>query len=144
MENRKLLPISIITLAMSVVFGSIWIGHSIEKNVSLQASISTPTSISTHSKTLTLSQVAEYLNMNEEEVSAIIQTEKKKLDETHSFTGKMFPYFTINNKQYFYKDEIDEWLKEVSSNHREYDTTKGWIYSSKEIISYCTTFFNCL
>ena len=57
-----MLPISIIILAMSVVFGSIWIGHSIEKNVSLQASISTPTSISTDSKTLMLSQVAEYLN----------------------------------------------------------------------------------
>ena len=65
--------------------------------------------------------------MTEEEVCAIIQTEKKKLDETHSFTGKMFPYFTINNKQYFYKDEIDEWLKQVSSHHRQYDTTKGWI-----------------
>lgn len=125
MENKKFLPISIIILAMSVVFGSIWIGHSIEKNVSLQASIST--SISTDGKTLTLSQVSEYLNMKEEEVSAIIQTEKKKLDETHRFEGKMFPYFTINNKQYFYKDEIDEWLKEVSSRRTQYDTIKGWI-----------------
>ena len=123
MENKKLLPISIIALAMSVVFGSIWIGHSIEKNVSLQAS----TSISTDSKTLTLSQVAEYLNMKEEDVSAIIQTEEKKLDETHRFEGKMFPYFAINNKQYFYKDEIDEWLKEVSSHRTQYDTTKGLI-----------------
>jgi hypothetical protein len=118
---------SIIILAMSVVLGSIWIGHSIEKNVGLQASNLTTTSISTDSKTLTLSQVAEYLNMKDEEVSAIIQTEKKVLDETHSFHGKMFPYFTINNKQYFYKDEIDEWLKEVSSHRTQYDTTKGWI-----------------
>jgi hypothetical protein len=127
LQNTKLLSISIIILAMSVIFGSIWIGHSLEKTVSLQASISTQTSISTDSKTLTLSQVAEYLNMTEEEVRAIIQTEKKKLDETHSFEGKMFPYFTINNKQYFYKDEIDEWLKEVSSHRTQYDTTKGWI-----------------
>lgn len=65
--------------------------------------------------------------MPDEEVLAIIETEKKKLDETHSFTGKMFPYFIIDNKLYFYKDEIDEWLKEVSSSHRQYDTTKGWI-----------------
>lgn len=127
MENKKLLPISIITLALSVIFGSIWIGYSLEKTVSLQASISKPTSILADSKALTLSQVAVYLNMTEEEVRAIIQTEKKKLDESHSFEGKMFPYFTINNKQYFYKDEIDEWLKEVSSNRRQYDTTKGWI-----------------
>jgi hypothetical protein len=125
--NKKSFSIAIIILAMSVIFGSIWIGHSLEKSVSLQASISNPTSISTDSKALTLSQVAEYLNMTEEEVRAIIQTEKKKLDETHSFAGKMFPYFTINGKQYFHKDEIDEWLKEVTSQHRQYDTIKGWI-----------------
>ena len=125
MENKKLLPASIIILAMSVIFGSIWIGHSLRENVSLQTS--TSTSVLTNSKVLTLSQVAQYLNMTEEEVSGIIQTEQKKLDETHTFMGKMFPYFTINNKQYFYKDEIDEWLKEVSTNQRQYDTTKGWI-----------------
>lgn len=127
MENKKLLPISVIILAMSIVFGAIWIGYSLERNVGLQASNSTPASTLTDSKTLTISQVAEYLNMTEEEVHAIIQTEKKKLDETHGFDGKRFPYFIINNKQYFYKDEIDEWLKEVSSQHREYDTTRGWI-----------------
>lgn len=127
MENKKLLPISVVILAMSVIFGAIWIGYSLEKTVGLQASISTPASRLTDSKTLTLSQAAEYLNMTEEEVCAIIQTEKKKLDETHGFDGKRFPYFIINNKQYFYKDEIDEWLKEVSSQHREYDTTRGWI-----------------
>jgi hypothetical protein len=127
LEIKKLVPISIIILAMSVIFGSIWIGHSLEKAVSIQDSISTSTSTSTESKNLTLSQVAEYLNMTEEEVRAIIQTEEKKLGERHSFVGKMFPYFTIDNKQYFYKDEIDEWLKEVSSHRRQYDTIKGWI-----------------
>lgn len=122
MENKKLLSVSIIILAMSVIFGPIWMGHLLEKNVSIQ------TSTSTESKTLTLSQVAEYLNMTEEEVSSIIQTEKKKLDETHIFEGKMFPYFTIDNKQFFYKNEIDEWLKEVSSHRRQYNTKEGWIY----------------
>lgn len=111
---------------MSIILGSIWIGNSLEKNYTLQTSI--PTITSTDNKTLTLPQVAEYLNMTEEEVRGIIQTEKKQLDETHTFQGKMFPYFTINNKQYFYKNEIDEWLKEVSSNRREYNTTKGWVF----------------
>lgn len=124
METKKLLTVSIIILAMSVILGSIWIGHSLEKNVSLQTSNSTLT----ESKTLTLSQVAEYLNMTEEEVRGIIQTEKKMLDTTHTFEGKMFPYFTIDNKQYFYKNEIDEWLKEVSSRRREYNTKEGWVF----------------
>lgn len=127
MKNKKLLPVSIIILALSVIFGSVWIGYSLEKAVGFQTSVLTPTATLTDSKTMTLSQVAAYLNMTEEEVRAIIETEKKKLDETHSFEGKMFPYFTINNKQYFYKDEINEWLKEVSSLHRQYDTAEGWV-----------------
>lgn len=128
MVNKNFISISIVVLAMSIIFGSIWMGYSLEKTARLQASISTSTSTPTDSTALTLSQAAKYLNMTEEEVCAIIKTEKKKLDETHSFNGKMFPYFTINDKQYFYKDEIDEWLKEVSSNHRQYNTTKGWIF----------------
>ena len=123
MENNRLLSVSIIVLAMSVIFSSIWIGNALEKTLGFQGPIST----SVGSKVLTLSQVAEYLNMTEEEVSDIIKTEKKKLEESHSFSGKMFPYFIIDNKQFFYKDEIDEWLKEVSSYHREYNTKEGWI-----------------
>ncbi|NLZ83908.1 MAG: hypothetical protein GX915_09610 [Clostridiales bacterium] len=44
------------------------------------------------------------------------------------FIGKRFPYLKVNNKYYFYIDEIDEWLKEVTSSHREYDTAKGYIF----------------
>lgn len=71
--------------------------------------------------------MAQYLNLTEEEVEGIIQTEKKMLDETGGFYGKMFPYITINNKHYFNKDEIDEWFKEVSSQRSQYDTIKGWM-----------------
>jgi hypothetical protein len=124
LESKKLLSISIIILAMSVIFGCIWIGNSLEKSISLQTSISN----STNNVTLTLPQVSEYLDMTEEEVQSIIQTEKKQLDEIGSFDGKMFPYFTVNNKQYFYKSEIDEWLKEVSSHRRQYNTTEGWVF----------------
>ena len=120
MENKKLLPISIIALAMSIVFGSIWIGHSIEK----LAAIHTPMSPSTSTEhiALTLTQVAEYLNMTEEEVQLIINWE-----ETASVNEGKLPYVTINNKQYFHKDEIDEWLKEVTSSHRQFDNTRGWV-----------------
>ena len=62
--------------------------------------------------------------MTEEEVQGIINTEKSMLEETGSFTGIMFPYFTVNEKQYFSKAAIDEWLNEVSKEHREYDTNK--------------------
>lgn len=123
MDNKKLISVSIIVLAISILCSSIWIGYSLQRNVSLQASISI------ESKTLSLPKVAEYLNMTEEEVRSIIQIENmRKLDETRMFEGKMLPYFTIDNKQYFYKDEIDEWLKEVSSNRRQYNTKVGQIF----------------
>lgn len=123
MENKKLLPVSIIILAVSVMFGFIWIGNSLKKSTNLQNSIS----ISEDNKVLNLSQVTEYLGMTEEEVRGIIQTEKTILEKTGSFSGKMFPYFIVNNKQYFYKNEIDEWLKEASSNRWQYNTIDRYI-----------------
>ncbi|GFP76617.1 hypothetical protein [Clostridium fungisolvens] len=123
MENKKLLLISIIMLSLSIVFGSIFIGYSISKSEKTQIS----TSPSIESNVLNLSQVAKYLDMSEGEVQGIINTEKAALDQSKVFTGMMFPYFTVNDKQYFYKNEIDEWLKEVSKTHRQYDTKKGWV-----------------
>ncbi|MCX8129546.1 MAG: hypothetical protein N3I35_05520 [Clostridia bacterium] len=78
-------------------------------------------------KVLNVSQAAEYMNITEEEIQGIIKTEDSMLKKSGSFVGKMFPYFTINNKKYFYKNEIDEWLTEVSRNRREYNTVEGWL-----------------
>lgn len=122
MDDKKLLPVSIIILAISVVIASIWVGQSLKSFKGLQT-----TSTTIHSITLNLSQVAEYLNMSEAEVRGIIKTEKNMLNKSGVFHGKSFPYFVINKKQYFIKSEIDEWLKEVSIYHTEYDTKSGWI-----------------
>jgi hypothetical protein len=65
--------------------------------------------------------------MSQEEVRAIIRLEEKQLTELGSFTGKVFPYFTIDDKQYFYKDEIDVWLMEVAGSRSIYDTSKGFV-----------------
>ncbi len=121
MENKKLLPISIIILAMSLVFSSIWMGNSLKKTANLK------NTVSSDKKVLTLPQVAEYLNMTEDEVLGIIQVEKMSLEKAHIFSWRMFPYFAVDNKQYFDKNEIDEWVKEVSISRREYNTKEGWI-----------------
>lgn len=77
-------------------------------------------------KVLNLKQVAEYLNMTVEDVTSIIEIEQNELTNVGGFTGKMFPYFTVDDNLYFYKDEVDVWLQEVASNHRYYDTEKGY------------------
>jgi hypothetical protein len=120
-ENKKLLPISIIILSVSLAFSSIWLGYSLKKPAILK------NTVSLDRKVLTLSQAAEYLNMTDAEVLGIIKIEKMSLDAAHSFSGKMFPYFSVDNKQYFDKNEIDEWAKEASISQREYNTKEGWI-----------------
>ena len=50
--------------------------------------------------------------------STNIQTKNYTID------SNVFTYFTVNEKQYFSKVAIDEWLKEASNEHREYDTNK--------------------
>lgn len=73
------------------------------------------------SNVLNITDLATYLNMTEEQISSIITLEQDSLSKNGSFTGKMFPYFTVNDQKYFYKDEVNEWLKEISNDHRTYN-----------------------
>lgn len=123
MRNNKSLLISIVTLTLCIMLSSIWLGYSIQKSTNIQKQDSV-----INSNVFTISQVAEYIRMTEEEVQGIIDTEEIELDTTGSFSGIMFPYFIVNEKQYFYKEKIDEWLKEVSNEHREYDTNKKQLF----------------
>ncbi|MDF2656047.1 MAG: hypothetical protein K0R19_2521 [Bacillota bacterium] len=65
--------------------------------------------------------------MSEEEVKGIIDLEKSELEEIGSFDGKMFPYFTVDGQQFFYKDQIDEWL-----NRKVDNSDKRTIYKSSQ------------
>jgi hypothetical protein len=121
LENKKLLPISIILLAGSIVFSSFWIGNSLGKAESKK---STPVD---EKKVLTLPLAAEYMNMTEKEITGIIGLEQMHLAKYKSFTGRMLPYFEIDDKKYFFKNELDEWVKDVSINQREYSTKEGLI-----------------
>ena len=124
MQNNKSLLISTIILTIGIILSSIWLGYSIQKITCIQ-----PQSSTNDSNVFTISEVANYLSMTVEEVQGIIDTEKALLTETGSFSGKRFPYFIVNEKPYFYKEEINEWLKEISIDRREYETiTKQLIY----------------
>lgn len=126
MQNNKSLLISIVILTLCIMLSSIWLGYSIQKSSNIQKQDSV-----INSNVFTISQVSEYLRMTEEEVQGIIDTEEIWLDTTGSFSGIMFPYFIVNEKKYFYKEKIDEWLKEVSNEHREYNTNKKQLLSNK-------------
>lgn len=119
MQNNKLLPISIIILTFGILLSSIYFGYSIQKGSNIQVE-----NAAVNSSVMNISEVANYLGMTEEEVQGIINTEKNMLESRGSYTGIMFPYFIVNDKLYFYKEQIDEWLKDTSIQRKEYDTKK--------------------
>lgn len=123
MQNNKLLPISIIILTFGIPLSSIYFGYSIQKGSNIQLEKAT-----VESSVMDISQVANYLKMTEEEVQGIINTEKNMLESRGSYTGIMFPYFIVNDKLYFHKERLDEWIKEVSIQHKEYDTKKLFVF----------------
>lgn len=123
MQNNKLLPISIIILTFGILLSSIYFGYSIQKGSNIQLEKAT-----VESSVMDISQVANYLKMTEEEVQGIINTEKNMLESIGSYTGIMFPYFIVNDKLYFHKERLDEWIKEVSIQHKEYDTKKLFVF----------------
>lgn len=115
MENKRLLPISIILLAISIVFGAIWIGNSLEKVIDIKASNS---SISIEKALLTDKESAEYLSISLDEFNEILlKDSQQKTNLTIYPTYKFIPYIQINSsKKMFSKKELDEWIKYNSLN----------------------------
>ena len=120
LKKNKSVSIAIIILTCGIILSSLWLGYSMQKSAKL---ITQNTTINMN--ILTMSEVANYIGMSEEEIHIIISIEKSKLEEGGGFWGMRLPYFIVNEKEYFYKEQIDEWLKEASNEHREYDTNKG-------------------
>lgn len=129
MQNNKLISISIsisisiIILAFCMLLSLIYLGYSIQKITNIQ----TEKTIADNS-VMTISEVANYLEMTVEEVQEIINIEKNMLNSNGSYMGIMFPYFIVDNKLYFYKEQVNEWLKDVSIQHKEYDTKKHLVF----------------
>lgn len=121
-KRNFMIGVAILFIGVSIIINGYFVGEAI-KSIKMGESITDNEA----DKVLNLPQAAKYMNMTEDEVQGIIKTETEVLEKMGSFDGKMFPYFTIDDKQYFYKNEIDEWLKEASSNHKNYNITDGWI-----------------
>lgn len=114
MDKYKMLSASIIFLAFSVLFSGIWIGNSL--NNCLKSNISQP-----GKALITIDEASAFLGIPAEEIQNIITREQQHLDKYHSFTGKMFPYIKLNNRLYFNKDELNEWLQEKASDRTNFE-----------------------
>ncbi|WP_088547170.1 helix-turn-helix domain-containing protein [Paenibacillus aquistagni] len=78
-----------------------------------------------NSPLLNIKQAAEYLNLTEEQVTYIIQSEQSTLTKMGSFSGEMFPYFKINHQIFISKTDLTNWIKDATTQRREY--TQGLV-----------------
>lgn len=69
---------------------------------------------------MTIEETALFLSLTEDQVMEIIKTEHKKLSETGTFLGTMFPYIRVDNKYLFNKDLLTIWVKDASINRSKY------------------------
>lgn len=120
LENNKLLPISIIILALGIVISVVFIVRNLPRSINV-----TTEYVPDNAGVFSLDEVTHYLELSEEQVIRIINIEKQMFEESGVFTGEMFPYFIVDGEYYFHKDKLDSWLNEVSVEHKEYNTTEG-------------------
>ena len=114
LEHKKVLSISIIILAFSIIFSTIWIGQSLSQLIKAQTTNAQPI---IEKALLTNKEAADYLNISIEEFEKILQKDQEEKREMtkagiHVYsTYKFIPYIEINNKKLFSKDELDQWIK---------------------------------
>ncbi|SFI39107.1 DNA binding domain-containing protein, excisionase family [Tindallia magadiensis] len=95
MENNKLMPLSIIILAISIVFGSIWIGNSL-KEIEKQSIYAD----SQGNDVLALDEAAKYLKISEGDLLYLIREENLGIK-----------YVQMNDQYIFSKEALHEWLQ---------------------------------
>lgn len=104
MEKNKLLPLSIIILAISIIFGSICIGYSLKAVANKSIFIGSQVD-SQENNILEFGEAANYLKISESELLYLVEGK-----------GTGINYIKINNKYIFSKEGLDKW---VQSNRLE-------------------------
>lgn len=69
---------------------------------------------------MSIQETADYLNISESQVRAIIGYEETILKTSGSYTGKMFPIIKIGNDIFVSSVGLNEWIVESSQQRMEY------------------------
>lgn len=113
--------LSSIILGASLILSSYIISNN-NNNSNIDSEYKKVEITNTSNDVMNLEETAAYLKMSKDNVLNIIKIEQEKLHKYHHFSGKMFPYFKVNNDYYVYKEELKDWLEEATFDQREYDT----------------------
>ena len=107
MNTNRLLPLSIIALALCILFGSFWIGSSIEKAGMGAPAVSAPV----EKALLTQEECAQYLNITEDEMKALIADQiYQKSQVSSNIPYRYLSFIEINGKKMFSKATVDMWI----------------------------------
>ncbi|MGB4590424.1 MAG: hypothetical protein WBI17_14495 [Clostridiaceae bacterium] len=98
MEKNKFLSVSIIILAISITFSSLWIGQSLREAANKNVSVP-----SEQSNILGLEEAAKYLNLSETEFLYFVEGKSEGLN-----------YIKINDKYIFSKEGLNLWILATS------------------------------
>lgn len=100
---------------MSIIFGAIWVGRSLEKVINSSVSA---LPVNTEKGLLTESESAEYLNISLDEFKDILLKDEETKSKLNSYsTYRFIPYIELSSgKKLFSKKELDEWIKFNSLN----------------------------
>lgn len=107
--------ISSIILGLSIVTSGFIIGSSWNEELNRNESNHIE-----NNPLMTIEETAEYLNLSEPQIRTIISYEETMLKTNGSYTGKMFPVIRIGNDTYISTDELKEWIKESTSQRKQY------------------------
>jgi len=97
LENNKLVPISIIILSISIIFGSIWIGTSLKETANRSTYIDVQ-----ENDILELGEAAKYLKLSEGDLLYLIRENSLGIK-----------YVEINGKYIFSKEALRQWLGSI-------------------------------
>lgn len=108
---------SIIIIAASIVFSSLWIGKSIEGNGSNEAIAYEKEEKQEFGEVLSLSEAADYLRISTASLEKVIRLEEKY---PHMISGKRFPYTKIEDELIIKKSLLNDWVSEANNTRRQY------------------------
>lgn len=109
MKNNKLIPISIIILAISIFSGLMWVGYSIQE---IASDGDNETNIEREKGLLTVVEASEYLSISVDELESILLKDSTIKEGLRGYsTYRFIPFIEVNNgKKLFSKEELDKWI----------------------------------
>lgn len=116
MQEKKTNRLGIVIISLSILFGCLWIGYSIQ-----QIDLSNSSYLS--KALITQEEAADYLSLTPEIFDDLIFNDTLERSKLISYdTYAFLPYVVINDKKYFNLELLDLWVEYNSLNHTSFNT----------------------